>query len=64
MLWFISFVVAAILMSLSDKAWGNPLAFLGVGYLGLCFALMGSVALKAFGLGRWGLSPTPASSRS
>lgn len=51
MLWFISFVVAAMLMSLSDKAWGNPLAFLGVGYLGLCFALMGSVALKALGLG-------------
>lgn len=51
MLWFVSFVVAATIMNLSDKAWGNPLAFLGVGYLGCCFALMSSVALRALGLG-------------
>ena len=50
-MWFVSFVLATIVMSLSDKAWGNPLALLGVGYLGLCFALMGSVALNVLSLG-------------
>ena len=50
MLWFVAFLLAFLLMSLSDKAMGHPLAFIGVAYLGLCFALVGGAILKVLGL--------------
>ncbi len=50
MLWFFGLTVAAILMSLSDKAWGNPLTIFAIIPVGFCFAMLGSVFLKAAGL--------------
>ncbi len=50
MLWFVSFLLAFLLMSVSNKSTGHPMAFLGVAYLGLCFALVGGAILKALGL--------------
>ena len=50
MIWFIGLAAAAILMSLSEKLWDNPVAIFGVIPLGFCFALLGSVFLKAVGL--------------
>ena len=50
MLWFVSFLLAFLLRSVSNKSTGHPMAFLGVAYLGLCFALVGGAILKALGL--------------
>lgn len=49
MIWFMGLVAAFILMSVSEKAWGNPLTVFGLIPVGLCFAMMGSVFLKAVG---------------
>ncbi|GJE55759.1 hypothetical protein EKPJFOCH_2254 [Methylobacterium thuringiense] len=39
-----------IIFVLSGKLFGNPVAFIGVAYLGICVALLGSIVLKAAGL--------------
>lgn len=50
MLWFFALLAAAILMSFSEKAWGNPLTIFGLIPLGWCCAVLGSVFLKVVGL--------------
>lgn len=50
MAWFIGLALLAVLMSLSDKAWGNPLTIFALIPVGFCFAMLGSVFLKAVGL--------------
>ncbi|MCJ2067860.1 hypothetical protein MKK75_03385 [Methylobacterium sp. J-030] len=50
MVWFFGLAIAAVLMSLSEKAWGNPLTVFGLVPLGFCIAMLGSVFLKAAGL--------------
>lgn len=37
---FIALGLVALLMTLSDKLWGNPLSFIGVGFLGFCTWLL------------------------
>ena len=50
MVWFFGLAAAVALMSLSEKAWGNPLTIFGAIPVGFCFAMLGSVFLKAIGL--------------
>ena len=50
MLWFLGLVTLYILIALSDSKLGNPLAFIGLAFVGFCFVLLGGVVLKAFGL--------------
>lgn len=49
MFWFVVLLIASGIMSLSNKAWGNPLAFIGVGYVAFCMALVVFFAFKAIG---------------
>ena len=50
MIWFFGLVAAAILMSFSEKAWGNPVTIFALIPVGFCFAMLGSIFLKAAGL--------------
>lgn len=50
MLWFIALALLALLMSVSDKLWDNPLAVFGLIPLGLCFWLLAGVVSKALSL--------------
>jgi hypothetical protein len=50
MIWFVGLAAAAILMSLSDKSWGNPLTIFALIPVGFCFAMLGGVFLKMIGL--------------
>jgi hypothetical protein len=50
MIWFFGLVAAAILMSFSEKAWGNPVTIFALIPVGFCFAMLGSIVLKVIGL--------------
>lgn len=50
MVWFFGLAAAAMLMSFSEKAWGNPMTIFGLIPVGFCFAMLVSVFLKAIGL--------------
>lgn len=50
MVWFFGLAIAAVLMSLSEKAWGNPLTIFALIPTGFCCALLIGVFLKAVGL--------------
>lgn len=49
MFWFVVLLVASGIMSLSNRVWGNPLAFIAAGYVAFCLALVVSFAFKAIG---------------
>lgn len=36
----IALCLVTLLMTLSDKLWGNPLSFIGVGFVGFCVWLL------------------------
>ncbi|WP_419830604.1 hypothetical protein [Methylobacterium sp.] len=50
MIWFVTLVVLLILMSISEKLWGNPLSFIGAGFLAFCVTLLIGVVQTALGL--------------
>ena len=50
MFWFVTLTIALGLMSFSQKAWGNPLTIIGLGYLAFCLTALLGVALKTIGL--------------
>ena len=49
MAWFIGLLVALILMSVSQKTTGNPLSFIGAGFLAFCVALLVGVVRTGIG---------------
>jgi hypothetical protein len=50
MLWFIVLALMAVLMSISDKLWDNPLTIFGLIPVGFSFWLLAGVVMKALSL--------------
>ncbi|MHB2205667.1 hypothetical protein [Methylobacterium sp. CM6257] len=50
MLWFFALALLALLMSISDKLWSNPLTIFGLIPVGLSFWLLAGVVMKALSL--------------
>lgn len=48
--WFIGLLVFFLVMAISKKTTGHPMAFLGVVYLGFCAVLVGGAVLKMIGV--------------
>jgi len=50
MIWIVGLVAAYVLMAISQHLTGNPVAFVGIAFVGGCMWVLGSMVLKVVGL--------------
>jgi hypothetical protein len=50
MIWIVGLIVVYVLMAISKHLTGNPIAFLGIAFLGGCVWMLGTMALKVLGM--------------